>query len=215
MSLSEEIKNAWAANDSVSNLGDLANRLRTMMSSLRRWSLDKFGSVNKELGQIRDKLEELNMLDYHTHKVEIDSLMKGMDELLYREEIMWLQRSKIQWLKEGDRNTKFFQRKAAWRAKKNKVKKLQKANGQFTQDKKEMETMTTEYFKELYKEDTAVCPDELLDIIEPKITEEMNEDLCRDFTDDEISDALFQIGPLKRRIQTVSQQGIFNETGAF
>lgn len=117
MSLSEEIKNAWAANDSVSNLGDLANRLRTMMSSLRRWSLDKFGSVNKELGQIRDKLEVLNMLDYHTNKVEIDSLMKGMDELLYREEIMWLQRFKIQWLKEGDRNTKFFQRKAAWRAK--------------------------------------------------------------------------------------------------
>jgi hypothetical protein len=38
-------------------------------------------------------------------------------------------------LKEGDRNTKFFHRKAASRAKKNKIKLLKKGNGEVTKEK--------------------------------------------------------------------------------
>jgi hypothetical protein len=52
-----------------------------------------------------------------------------MDELLYREEMMWLQRLRIAWLKEGDRNTKYFHRQAVWRARKNRIKKLRDHSG--------------------------------------------------------------------------------------
>jgi hypothetical protein len=58
------------------------------------------------------------------------------------EEIMWLQRSHIAWLKEGDLNTKYFHRMAAGWAKKNKIKFLRKEDGQITKDKAEMEGMT-------------------------------------------------------------------------
>jgi hypothetical protein len=42
-----------------------------------------------------------------------------------------------------------------------------------------------------------VCPDNLLSLIHEPITENINSSLCREFTDNEIGDTLFQIGPLK------------------
>jgi hypothetical protein len=71
--------------------------------------------------------------------------MEPLDELLYREEMMCLQMSPISWLKEGDRNTKFFHRKAATRAKKNTIKRLQNDDNQLTQDRKKMETLTINF----------------------------------------------------------------------
>jgi hypothetical protein len=58
--------------------------------------------------------------------------MQRMDELLYREEMMWFQRSRISWLCEGDRNTKYFHRKAATGARRNRIKRLIKDDGQAT-----------------------------------------------------------------------------------
>jgi hypothetical protein len=120
-----------------------------------------------------------------------------MDEIFYREKMMWLQRSHIAGLKEGDMNTKFFHMKAAGRAKKNKIKCLRRDDDQLTEDKKEIEGMACKFFQDLYGADPAVQPEELLQLIQPQITPEMNGLLCREFTKEEISDALFQIGPLK------------------
>jgi hypothetical protein len=99
--------------------------------------------------------------------------------------------------KEGDRNTKYFHRKAVGRAKKNRIESLKNADGQVTKKKFDMEAMACYFFKELYKADPGVQPQEVLNLVQPKITDKINEDMCRDFSDEEISDALFQIGPLK------------------
>jgi hypothetical protein len=92
--------------------------------------------------------------------------------------------------------------KAARRAKKNKTKRLRKENGDLTQDKEVMERMACKFFQDLFRADPVVKPDELLQIIQPKITTEMNEALCKEFSEKEISDALFQMGPLKAPGQT-------------
>jgi hypothetical protein len=196
-SLTEEIQNSWMAGHPVQSLADVATDLKALMSSLRRWSKEKFGAVTRGLDKIRKRIEELGGGDLGAGSDEIRELRSRMDELLYREEMMWLQRSRIAWLKEGDRNTKYFHRKAARRAKKNTIKFLKKSDGQLTKDRKEMENMATVFFKELYTAEEHVNPKPLTGLFEEIIMEEMNGDLCKEFTGEEISDALFQIGPLK------------------
>jgi hypothetical protein len=50
-------------------------------------------------------------------------------------------------------------------------------------------------------------------MFEPMISDEMNIGLCKDFSAEEISDALFQIGPLKAQDLMVSQLNFFREIG--
>jgi hypothetical protein len=127
-------------------------------------------------------------------KQEIRKVTDHMNELLYREEMMWLQRSRINWLKEGDRNTQKFHKKVVWRARKNKIKWLVDLNGVLQQEAPVMRTMAKEYFETIFTSDPSLTPATVVDLIEEKVTLDMNLKLCADFT---IGDALFQIEPLK------------------
>ncbi|KAM0911782.1 hypothetical protein ACQ4PT_013257 [Festuca glaucescens] len=118
---------------------------------------------------------------------ELDKARKNLENL----------RAPVTWLKEGDRNTRFFHQNAVWRARKNKIKKLKDTDGTWRDAPTDMERMARSYFQELFTCDPSLSADELLSLIQEKVTTKMNDDLCKDVTDDEISDAIFQIGPLK------------------
>jgi hypothetical protein len=90
-----------------------------------------------------------------------------------------------------------FHRKATWRAKNNSIRKLKKENGEIVELQAELEALTNEYFDEMYTKDTFVVPGLIEEVMDQKVSQEMNDDLIREFTDEEIGDALFQIGPLK------------------
>jgi hypothetical protein len=107
-----------------------------------------------------------------------------------------MQHSRIAWLREGDRNTRFFHRKATWHRKKNKISKLRRSDGTWTEDAVEIGDMATDFFQKLYtREETE--PTALLDLFSPQVEADMNAKLCAPFLEKEISDALFQIGLLK------------------
>jgi hypothetical protein len=120
-SLSAAVEEAWSRREPVGDLGDVAASLSSMMSSLYSWKREHFKSVPKEIEKKRAQLEALQAANDDASILARTGLEKEMDELLYREEILWMQRSRIVWLREGDRNTKYFHRRASWRKKKNRI----------------------------------------------------------------------------------------------
>jgi hypothetical protein len=106
-SFSSTVGEAWEEGNPVQDLGGFAGKLKRVIGSLTRWSKDKFGAMTRELEQLRSRLQELESQPSETARNEIDTTRVRLDELLYREEMMWLQRSRISWLQEADSNTVF------------------------------------------------------------------------------------------------------------
>ena len=123
------MEDAWSRRIGEADLGGICASFRTVMSSLYEWKKTHFGSVPARLNKCRKKMEELMLDPNNSNCDEKKRLTAEMDKLLYREELMWMQRSHIAWLKEGDRNTRFFHRKASRRMKKNKIHKLKRPDG--------------------------------------------------------------------------------------
>ncbi|XP_010236428.1 uncharacterized protein LOC104584030 [Brachypodium distachyon] len=187
------IANAWDGQSGDDM--DIMAQLNKVMEALYGWGKEKFGNVIRELEKARGKLKEL--LGNGADAREIRKINDSINELLYQEELLWMQRSRINWLKAGDRNTCFFHSKAVWRAKKNKITKLKDSNGNWKMEPPELEKLATDYFKDIFTHDPGLNHRLVSDLFSPKITEHMNTELCKDFSVQEISNALFQIGPIK------------------
>lgn len=61
----------------------------------------------------------------------------------------------------------------------------------------DQEHMARDFFADLHTKYQQVNPEIILNLVKQKVSAEMNQDLCKYFTDKEISDATFQIGLLK------------------
>jgi hypothetical protein len=113
-------------------------------------------------------LEELKSSST-AERQEIRRITDKMNELLYREEMMWLQRSRVAWLREGDKNTSYFHRQAVWCARKNRIKKLRDNDENWQETPQVLKCMATDFFNNLYQADPGVVPDELVNLTRTKV----------------------------------------------
>ena len=107
------IRVAW--NDSVNlyNPNGMVAGLKQCADELSRWNRSVFGLVPRQIQNKRKALNELVLRDHNgSNGCEINKLRQEINDLLDCEEIMWQQRSKVQWMGLGDRNTKYFHTKA-------------------------------------------------------------------------------------------------------
>jgi hypothetical protein len=146
------IQEAWDSN-SVADQGinGLWQKLQGMSRDMKRWSYDTFGSVRAELKVLRGQLEEARVQQLVSgSSVEIKEIEKKLHDLYEKEEIMYRQRSRQEWLKAGDRNTKYFQNRASHRKRKNTVKALRRDDGSRCTTNEGMVDMTLAFYQRLY-----------------------------------------------------------------
>lgn len=121
------------------------------MAQLKCWSMKEFGERQKKLQDLLEKLKEFRFkgMQYNSGE-EIKIVKRQIHNILVDEKIYWKQRSRADWLKEGDKNTKIFPCKSLLIEEKNKIWGIEDSRGNWTEKGDEVETEFCDYFVNLF-----------------------------------------------------------------
>jgi hypothetical protein len=120
----------WQQNRNGFGLPGIVDTLSKLQSELGSWGSREFGSLAKTVRKLQQKLERLRSqsIGRGPSEQEKETVLQLRDAL-HREEIWMCQRSRVQWLREGDRNTSYFHAQAAQHKRMNQIQNLQRADG--------------------------------------------------------------------------------------
>ena len=101
--------------DEAENL-KVIRKVENCGKELTSWSRNNFGNVRNELVKKRKDLVRAERQAVRTgNSFQVVHLKKEINILMGKEEQMWRQRSRFTYIKEGDRNTRFFHSRATQR----------------------------------------------------------------------------------------------------
>jgi len=173
------VQPTWGEGE-VANLTQLQSRLGNVQRSLQEWGLNVFGSVRRTLARLRNDLERVRARSIGSGPTRKERrLMARISELLSREEIMEKQRSRLDWLRDGDRNTAMFQAKAKERARSNRIKLLRRDDGSVATQQDELEACAVNFYQNLFTAAADLEPEAVLNYVPNKVSDDVNSRLNR------------------------------------
>ena len=147
------IRNTWVA---ASDLG-IADKLRAVKKELKNWNTSVFGHIDLTIAALEEKIHSLDLManSRDLEDTEIDERKRAQQDLwlwLKRRETHWAQNSRAKWIKEGDRNTKYFHTMATMRKRKNNITFLRNNETNHV-DCACLKKEAIAYFKSIFNED--------------------------------------------------------------
>jgi hypothetical protein len=150
-----------------------------MASTLKDWSKANFGSVRKQIRNLEQKLFHLRGRQISKENLrEERDIEQKLSDLFECEDIMAKQRSRVEWLREGDRNTAFFHGRASVRRCTNHIDTLTHDDGSKCESQPE-KMLAHNFYENLFLAEPCDLVDDVLDAIPSKVTLEMNSNLCK------------------------------------
>ncbi|XP_074328042.1 uncharacterized protein LOC141665954 [Apium graveolens] len=168
------VKHGWEAGETR----DIVHKIKSCGEKLQEWG-----------EKLRSRRDTQGINRYNEVR---DEYLKLLD----RQEVYWKQRAKQHWLREGDKNTKFFHRYASNRRKNNRIDRLKDGDGNWQDTPEGIRNIIESYFVDLFQ---ASCVDGRLsehEVVKQVSTYE-NEELMREISVEEVKTAVFSMHPDK------------------
>eukprot|EP00253_Pinus_taeda_P036591 PITA_36591 len=153
-----------------------------LKAEIKRWNTNTFGHILKEKELIIQEIKQTQQkIISEGRSEELAQKEQDMESKLLerekQEEVLWRQKSRIRWLKEGEKNTKFFHKSTVQRRMRNQISQIINAQGEKVETQEEIELEFIQHFKEMSKEpniNRAAAIEDITKHIPRLITEEQN-----------------------------------------
>lgn len=146
------IKKAWNSSENL----PIPEKLKLVRTSLKKWNQTEFGIIDSKIAEYEDVIQCLDNLAQtkQLDEKELNERRNAQIELwewLKRKESFWAQKFRAQWLKEGDKNTRFFHTIATIRKRKNSIVSITQ-NGHSLNEPTDIQKAASQFFKETFTE---------------------------------------------------------------
>lgn len=188
------VEEAWAKKESW------GMAVEDFQKRASEWNSQEFGNIFHGKRRLMARIEgvdrKLGIRDCQGLRKLRLKLWKEYQDILFHEDVYWYQRARQDWVKFGDRNTRFFHLSVVIRRKRNATTTLTNEQGAVITDEEDMKAMTVQYFRNLYTANEALTPWPLREGF-PSLSSHELEHVQADPTDAEIKEAIFAMGAFK------------------
>jgi hypothetical protein len=192
------IQTAWDRAKEMHAEASLCDHTKEVHEALHNWDRNVLEGPRKRLRELQTDLNKIlsgPLSDESVSKKR--EIQLQIENLLEQEELYWVQRGRINWLKHGDQNTAFFHRPASERRKRNHINQLKTDTGDIIDDQDQLLDLASNYFQHLFTAEVQEPNQAVLDKVVPCVTHDMNAKLLAPFTREEVKKALFNMGDMK------------------
>ncbi|KAL2475523.1 Uncharacterized protein Adt_36259 [Abeliophyllum distichum] len=172
-------------------------KLKRLKSALRRWNKEVFGNIFDEIKKAEkealDNERNYDSLQSPEARTEVNRSYANLNKLLSQEEAFWRQKSGIKWLREGDRNSKFFHAVAKKNRSKNQINQIRDSEGRLIHNEAEIQNSALAYFQSILTKEPTEDGRVLLESIPNIISSEDNRNLNAVPTAEEIKGTVFSL----------------------
>lgn len=177
-----------------SGLTNLCARFKEVREYTRSWNSQQFGNIDSRIEKLEKELEEAdsnNILD------SVKQLIRAkLEEFQSLKASMLCQKARVNWQLQGERNTKFFHKVIGKRKARNQILRLF-VNNQWVTNPSEVKNSLFEHFRNFLGADDFVKVFNLGTVELSALEEEESRELIKEFTMQEIEDALNRTDPQK------------------
>ncbi|XP_077228445.1 uncharacterized protein LOC143861405 [Tasmannia lanceolata] len=196
-SLFEIVERAWSKKVHGNPMFILVQKLREAKFNIKEWNANVFGRIDIEAPILRQNLETTQIAlatnPANTNlRMEANLAKLNYSAIAQKEEALYRQKSRIQWLNLGDSNTKFFHSALKSRRNQNSIQGLQDVDGEITTDQSKIFDILVEFFQSLLNSQTnSVTPNDQIPNPRYKLSSEESSHLSKPFSSEEIKAAVF------------------------
>ncbi|KAK8663698.1 hypothetical protein V6N13_083505 [Hibiscus sabdariffa] len=136
--------------DNWKSMPSLSESIKAFTAAVEVWNTSVFGYISAKKRSVIARLRGAQRALAHRHSsflvcLEHDLQLK-LESLLDQEELLWRQKSRSDWVLQGDRNTAYFHRKAKQRKVRNRITSLQLPDGSWCDDENILRSEAANFF---------------------------------------------------------------------
>ncbi|XP_058070075.1 uncharacterized protein LOC131219091 [Magnolia sinica] len=191
------VREAWEIEMVAAPMFKVFIKMKLLKRKLKDWNRAIFGDVHSNVQKAEDELaraeNSLLSSNSETDLVRLKSAQESLKLAQLQEELFWKQKSRISWLHEGDRNTKFFYDSVRVKCRKLVIDRIKTPSGEILDNRVNIGREAEAYFKDLFSAQSRTDNEALLSSIPAIVTEHMNTDLMTPLIIDEVKAAALSI----------------------